>query len=211
MYRILIDQDSVLYDLSDPWYGQHNKDYPDHELKPEDVKGWDTRQVCIDNNCAADIYSYFHKPETWTDGGILGNSNYITHIWQQELPVELGILTTAANAMSTTHKVEWLQENFPHIKNIMIVVKAHIKHWVQGDIMIDDGIHNLEHFQGIRILYDQAWNREETQFIRASGETDAEKWRNVDKLVRSAILLLDNGYTHETIENILKEQHITWV
>jgi 5'-nucleotidase len=211
MYRILIDQDSVLYDLSTVWYGEHNKEFPNHHLKAEDITGWNTQQVCDDNNCAANIYSYFNNPDVWSKGGILGRSNFVTYQWTHQLPVELGIVTTAANAMSTTHKVEWLQENFPHIPNIMIIVKAHIKHWVNGDILIDDGIHNVEKFTGIRILYGQPWNESAGDtYVTATGDTDEEKWINVDKMVRRAILLLDNGYSHATIEAILKDKIIQW-
>jgi 5'-nucleotidase len=210
MYRILIDQDSVLYDLSHIWYAQHNEEYPNHNLRIKDVSGWNTQKICDDNNCPADIYSYFNNAKTWQQGSILGRSNFITYIWTHQLPVELGIVTTAANAMSTTHKVEWLQENFPHIPNILLVIKAHIKHWVRGDILIDDGIHNLEHFEGIRILYNQPWNQNDDRFIRATGDTDEEKWLHIDRLVRCAILLLDNGYSHRTIEKILKDKNIQW-
>lgn len=209
-YRILIDQDSVLYDLSSPWYGAHNKDYPDHHLKAEDITGWNTQQVCDDNNCTANIYSYFDNPDIWSNGDVLGNSNEITREWLDTYKdIELGILTTAANAMSMPHKIAWLQKHFPHIKNIMVVYKAHIKHWVSGDILIDDGLHNVENFTGIRILYGQPWNNNGGEkYLRVDGNNDHEKWLRVDMLVRRAILLLDNGYNHRTVENILKDQKV---
>lgn len=204
MYKILIDQDSTTYDLSTPWYAAHNRDYPDHDLRVEDVDGWDTSAICKRANCAADIYSYFTEPQVWQDGTVLGNSDQITKQWQKDLKnVELAFLTTTPNALAATYKLEWKEKYFPHIKPMMIV-NDHVKHWVCGDILIDDGIHNLTNWQGIAILYSQYWNLTEDRFPRAKGNTDVEKWLDVDRLVRLAIKLLDDGLDHKTIQDILK-------
>lgn len=202
-YRILLDQDSVVYDLSTVWYAQHNKDYPNHKLC---IEHWDTAAVCKSVGCEADVYSYFNNPETWTDGTVLGYSDVITRLWQQDYPdIELAFVTTASNNMSTVHKGEWLDKYFPHIKP-RFIVNAHIKHWINGDILIDDGIHNVEHFRGIRILYDQARNRNTDEYIRAVGNTDEDKWKEVDRIVRKAIKLLDDGLNHNIIELVLRHE-----
>lgn len=192
MYRILIDQDSVLYDLSTPWYAQHNRDFPEHNLKAEDVYCWDTSQICRDNKCAANIYSYFDNPETWINGSIIENSREITENWQRDLNVDLGIITTAANAMSMPLKVQWLKDNVPHIKNLCIV-NGHIKHWVRGDILIDDAAHNLTEFDGIGILFSQEWNK-------GVNTLRANNWIHVDYLVRRSIQLLNEGLKHKAVE-----------
>lgn len=210
-YRIWLDMDSVIYDLSSAWYSQHNEDYPNHDLRIEHVTGWDTQEICRLAGCDSDIYSYFNNPKTWTQGAILGNSNNITQTWLADIPnIHLGILTTAANGMSMPLKVEWLTTHFPHIKDI-VIVNGHLKHLVSGDILIDDAIHNVQNYPGIRILYDQTWNRDNDAFIRANGKTDEEKWLEVDRQVRRAIQMLDNGYSHKTIERVLKDKHIKWV
>lgn len=183
--RILVDQDSVLYDLSTPWYDLHNQDYGHiHTITIDDVVGWDTSQVCKDNSCPSDIYSYFNNPSVWTYGNPIEDSQYVTKLWV-DYGYTLGILTTAANTLSLPHKVEWLQLHFPHISNILLVYKTHIKHWVEGDILIDDGIHNLEKFTGISILYDQPWNRAEHRFPRA------RDWNHVQVIVSRIGYLLN--------------------
>jgi 5'(3')-deoxyribonucleotidase len=198
MYRIIIDQDSVLYDLSTPWYAQHNRDFPEHNLKVEDVYCWDTQQICNDNGCSANIYSYFDNPETWTDGSIIENSREITENWQKDLDVELGVMTTAANALSMPLKVQWLKANVPHIKNLCIV-NGHIKHWIQGDILIDDYHKNLTEWQGIGILFSQEWNKDVDR-LRANN------WTHVDYLVRRSIQLLDEGLSHKAVELYLRSE-----
>jgi 5'-nucleotidase len=195
--RIILDKDSVVYDLSTVWYAEHNKDHPDHDLRVEDVDVWNTAEVCKRNNCGADIYSYFKNPRVWTDGKIIGNSVKITTYWQKSYPeLELGFLTTAANPLAAKLSWEWLDINFPHIKEKMIV-NTHIKHWVTGDIMIDDAPHNLEHFTGISILYNQPWNQGDNGLLRA------DDWDHVDYLVRRSLKMLDQGFAHKEIENIL--------
>jgi 5'(3')-deoxyribonucleotidase len=194
--RILIDQDGTIYDLYTPWYAAHNKDYPAHDLKAEDVTGWNTQAICDAAGCAADIYSYFNHPEVWRDGKVIEGATKIINGWHNYNIADLGILTTAANSMSVPYKIEWLQKNFPYIKDI-IVVFSHIKHLLRGDILIDDGVHNLAHWEGIGILYNQPWNQGDNGLVRAND------WDHVDWLVRRSLIMLDQRFAHKEIESIL--------
>jgi 5'-nucleotidase len=201
--RIWIDQDSTIYDLSSVWYARHNRDYPNHNLRIEDVNGWDTAQVCKNAGCPADIYSYFNHTEVWSDGKVIDGAKHIIDMWHKYDIADLGIITTAANTLSMPYKVEWLEKEFPYIKDIMVNYKTHVKHLLRGDILIDDGIHNLVHWEGIGILFSQPWNQGDNGLVRAYGKTDAEKWDHVDYLVRRSLALLDQGFAHKEIESIL--------
>lgn len=194
--RIWIDQDSTIYDLSSVWYAEHNKEYPEHNLCIQDVTGWDTAEVCKRNNCSADIYSYFNLPSVWSDGKVIEGATKVINGWHNYNIADLGVTTTAANAMSIPYKVEWLLHHFPYIKDIMVNYKTHVKHLLRGDILIDDGIHNLTQWQGIGILFNQPWNQE-------AGILRAKDWDHVDWLVRRALVLLDQGLAHKEVENIL--------
>ena len=199
-HRIWIDQDNVLYNFKDIWCEEHNKEYPNHLLLPEHIITWDTQAVCNAAGCNADVYKYFNDPKVWSDGGVLDGAKEVVDKWHKDDIADLGILTTAANGMSMPYKIEWLNREFPYIKDILVVYKAHIKHLVKGDIMIDDGIHNLEHFEGVRILYNQPWNQE-------SGLPRANNWIIVDRMVRDAIDLLTDDYQRAFIETILKSRY----
>lgn len=202
--RIWIDQDGILYDLHTSLCTAHNKDYPQHELRSEHVTGWDTQKIYTDAGCLADIYSYFDHVELWRDGKIIDTSKEVINHWHTQDIADLGIITTASNAMSMPYKVEWLQEHFPYIEDILVNYKTHVKHLLRGDILIDDGLHNLEHWQGIGILYNQPWNKETNKvFIRANN------WDEVDWLVRRSLAMLDLGLHHKEVEWILSsEQNI---
>ena len=184
MIRILIDQDSTVYDLSTPWYKLHNEEYGHiHEITEDKVYTWNTAQICKDNDCPADIYSYFNNSKVWSDGKAIQNSVEVTERFVNS-QYELGFITTAANAMSIPYKVEWLQNNFPHIPNILITHKSHIKHWVQADFLVDDGIHNEKGFNGIFILYNTAWNQD-TDMIRA------KNWLEVERIIDRGVYYIN--------------------
>lgn len=194
--RIWLDMDSVVYDLHVAWLGAHNREYPNHHLTIEQHKHWDASKPCKDAGCPADIYSYFNLPELWTNGTIIDNADrYIAH-WHD---ADVGFLTTTPNSLAATHKLDWLKINFPFVKDV-IIVNGHLKHLVHGDILVDDGIHNLEDFEGIRILYTQPWNEGNTDFLRAN------QWWEIDYLVKKALALLCLGFKHEHIESLLKSE-----
>lgn len=199
--RIWLDQDNTIYDLSKPWYDAHNKDYPQHDLRSEHIKGWDTQQVCNNAGCKADIYSYFNRVELWRDGGIIEGAKEVIDQWRYEDLADLGIVTTASNGMSMPYKIEWLQKHFPYIEDIIMTHKTHVKHLLRGDILIDDGIHNLTKWQGVGILYTQPWNEDNTDLPRANN------WKEVDIMVRDAIELLDKSFSHDFVQMVLAERY----
>ena len=198
-YRIWIDQDSVLYDLHGPWLAAHNTEYPNHILTIDQHKGWDATAACKEAGCPANVYTYFTLPSLWTDGDPLPDSQRVTKLWTDLKKVELGIISTAANAMSMPYKIEWLQKYFPYIKDVLISHKAHVKHELRGDILIDDGLHNLEHWQGVGICFTQPWNKD-ARIVRAND------WNGVDRLVRRTLQLLDEGCSHELIQYLLYQE-----
>src|SRR5882724_4556548 len=137
MIRLWFDVDGVVYDLSTPWFTAHNKDFPEHDLRIEDVTEWDTAKQCRDNNCTANIYSYFNNPSLWTDGSIItGADIYLKHLSERS-DIEIGFLTTTPNAIAASLKIEWLNKHFPYVKNI-VIVNRDLKHLISGDILVDD-------------------------------------------------------------------------
>lgn len=73
-------------------------------------------------------------------------------------------------------KWEWLEEHFPFIETDWIVMCGK-KDIIKTQIMIDDGLHNLESFQGPdKILFNQPYNRSEDRFIRG------ENWQHIHKM-----------------------------
>jgi 5'(3')-deoxyribonucleotidase len=71
------------------------------------------------------------------------------------------IVTTAAQGRTALYdKIRWLKKHIPDFDKHN-VISAHRKDAVVGDILLDDGLHNLRDFPGIPCIFDQPWNRSE--------------------------------------------------
>lgn len=208
-YRIWFDQDATIYDMNGEWCRLHNQDYPDHKVSIEQMTQFDMEHFCRDNGCSAKMLEYFNDPRLWSNGDALDGCYDVIHGWYRNGIAELGVITTAANTLSIPYKIGWLEENFPFVKDIFINYKSHIKHLVRGDVLIDDKVDNLTNWQGIAILFSHPWNQQDNDLLRATGDTDEEKWDHVDWLIRRSLSLLDEGLSHKTVERILiSEQRI---
>lgn len=199
-YTIWVDQDSVIYDLSTPWYKMHNEDNPNHQIRVEDVDEWDHSELCADNNCAADIYSYLDRKLVWEVGGVIGNSQEVMAGWKVDNLAKVGILTSAISAVSPSLKMNWLENHFRFIDRVAIVSGIR-KSEMRGDILIDDSPLNLTDWQGTAIMYTQPTNLHIDRLR-------ADNWNEVDYLVRKTIALLDQGYAHKEIETLLHNQQV---
>ncbi len=156
--RILIDMDSVLYDLMTPWLKLYNRDYPQANLTKSQIYTWDMKDVVV-SECGSNIYNYLRDTsEIYVEGNAIEHSIEVTKHWSV-LNYDLAVLTACVGHASFMWKAAWLDTYFPHIKNKILMQGNHIKHWVQADIMIDDAPHNLEHFLGFKILMNEPWNQ----------------------------------------------------
>lgn len=193
--RLLIDLDNTLYDLCTPWYLRYNQDYPHHPITANDVLGWDTDQY-VAPECGKKIYDYLIYEDVWTSGGILDLLSVdVTKLWLR-LGYEVAVCTTAANSISASWKLQWVDKHFPHIKE-RIVITGHTKHWIDASVLIDDGIHNHKGFKGISILYDAPWNRDCINLPRAAN------WSEVHRLVMRSTDLLEQGLGYKDIQEHL--------
>lgn len=182
--RILIDQDSVLYDLCSVWYGQNSQYHKDfnHWFSSEEQTDWDVTKFVVPE-CGSKIYDYFSNPELWNIGKPVANSIEVTQKLVED-GHELVIVTTAATPESLAPKWNWLKEYFPHIKDV-IICNGKQKHMIIGDILIDDAPHNLEGFIGIPILFTQPWNKsyeDKNWFLRAYS------WLDIYDVIRLAVM-----------------------
>jgi 5'-nucleotidase len=90
---------------------------------------------------------------------------------------ELFIVSSAMEfPNSLPEKLEWLKEHFPflHWKQFVFCGRKSIVH---GDYMIDDLPHNLETFNGEKLLFSAPHNLQFNHFKRVNG------WREVGELL----------------------------
>ena len=170
---ILCDLDSVVIDLMPAWLALYNADYHDN-LKPSDITGWNTH-LFVKDECGKKVYEYLSDPHLYEN--CLPVSWSLWGVSQLRDAGHRVVFLTAANSSSMGQKLEWLYEwgYLPKKSagDTSDFIAAKDKSLIRGDIMIDDGLHNLDAWAGngpyhaSKILFDQPWNKHDTQYKRA--------------------------------------------
>jgi len=83
------------------------------------------------------------------------------------------VLCTVQNKCTLGPTVEWLQIHNLPFNELYITGLDPKKNGkkMAGDIMIDDGLHNLEKFDGLKICFEQPWNKGFTDGFRTNSYT----------------------------------------
>lgn len=151
----IVDVDGVCADLLPAWLAWYNRDYRD-TLQCEDITDWDLMKF-VKPECGKDIFKYLDYPELYDDVEPIHGS-----IEGVKCLRGLGYKVVFATSSSQAHagrKLTWLQEHGfitdEHMRYSFCDFYAEItdKSLLRGDIMIDDGLHNIEKFQGLPILF----------------------------------------------------------
>lgn len=158
---VAVDQDQVLADLLTPLLSRYNALYKD-SLKPEDIKSWDIGKY---TKCGNAVYDLFDDYELFRWLPVIEHSQEVMKELNKKYDVY--VVTSATNIKeSLKAKLEWIQEHFPFIPNSNIVLCGN-KSIINADIMIDDGVHNLESFKGeTKLLFNAHHNQNENRFTR---------------------------------------------
>lgn len=156
--RLLIDQDGVLTKTVDYLLSLYNAKYFDN-LRNEDVTDWDLAQF-LRPECGKAIWHYMdHHPEFFQKlDPMPGCVEAFEELIRRGHNV---LIVTASPRNSKTgfyDKVHWVKKHMPFFdtKNI---VATHRKDVIQGDLLLDDGPHNIEAFPNTTVVFDQPWNR----------------------------------------------------
>jgi 5'(3')-deoxyribonucleotidase len=170
--RILIDQDDVLAYCVKGIADMYNKLHGTN-LTPEDCRAWDLTETF-----GPGIYDMLETP------GLFRNLE----------PVKEGIevferlymsgrydiyIVTAAHPSAYAEKIEWVRKYLPFfpLKNF---IACQSKDAVWGDILFDDGAHNIEAFDGIgeAIVLDRPHNRHLQGYKRLYSWYEFEEYIN---------------------------------
>lgn len=164
---IAVDQDQVLADLFTPWVEAVNKNEKEN-VTHHDVKTWD---ICSYFKCGKKVYEYLTY-ELFRQLPVIEDSQSVMKKLMKEY--EVYIVTSATSYPKTMlAKIEWLSDHFPFIPSSNIILCGN-KKIIRADIMIDDGVHNLEHFDGRKILFDACHNKACNEFERVNSWKEVE-------------------------------------
>lgn len=172
---IFIDMDEVLNDLVTQWVAALSSTY-NYTTTFEDIKDWDLESA-YPALTSSQIYEPLDNDEFWRK---LRPANEAAPVIQSWITAGHKVyVATATYYKDVSTKVQWLQCYFPMIElSNIIIIKD--KSLLKGDVLIDDGVHNLVYGSYIKIIMDKPWNRTDP---RAAGMLRAYNWHDVAELV----------------------------
>lgn len=155
MKTILIDVDGVLANMVEPWLDVlYRVTHRSHHVNQ--IQGFDFQGVCNPHE-AAQVWRYIAGTPGWCLGLLdyPGAANALGRLRR------LGrvVAVTAPLAESdfwTFERARWLGRRGFRKEDIVF---ASDKSLVTGDVLIDDGQHNIDAFQGPGMLIARPWNR----------------------------------------------------
>ena len=194
-FRIGIDQDGVMLDLLEGWLDWYNHIWDDN-LTKEDITEWDISNF-VKPGCGKRVFDILNRSSLYKTLKPIPNSE--SAIEQLSLMGhELFMVTSATHSQSPFNaKFDMCEKYFPCIsyKKRMFVGD---KSGFLGDILIDDGIHNLEGFTGMGILFDAPHNQSNNKFYRVKG------WKEILELAQKDFQPLIDFYK-ESGSNVEKK------
>lgn len=176
---ILIDMDDVLENLSSAWVNMLNKRYGTR-VKREDLTDWDMSQF-FPELTPDQVYGVLQDEELWeTVEPLPGAVDGVRWLIEQGHDV---YVVTSSYYKTIRPKVDLvLKKYFPFIKDDKLII-ASTKQMIKGDVLIDDGVHNLICGTYEKILMDAPYNRsfpaEDYGMYRACG------WPDILRFVRT--------------------------
>lgn len=137
--RVCVDIDSVCANINIAWTQLYNKDYND-TLKPEDITDWDVAKF-VHPDCGKKIYDYLRHPEFYKlTPPVEGFKDGILNLKEEGFEV---VYVSAFERGCADTKVEWMYEYAPNFDLRKELFLCFPKQRVLGDVLLDDGPHNL--------------------------------------------------------------------
>ena len=155
---VFCDVDGVIADLLTEWVRLYNIDHNDN-LRHQDVTDWDVSKFVKPESGYA-IFDILHRKDLYE--GVLPIDGALDGIMAiRELGYRV-VYATSCNISMAGLKLQWLDDYGFISMDKQGISKDYIevsdKHLLLGDTLIDDYHHNLNGFQGRRILFNASHN-----------------------------------------------------
>lgn len=150
---ILCDADDTIQELTVHWLAELNKKY-NYNVKKEDVKSWDLTKAYPELT-SDEVLEPLYRNEFWgKTTPVEGSSYYLERLVKDGHRL---LIVTASNPETFGAKTKKLMEMFPFLTKEQIIREDN-KQRVMGDVLIDDGVHNLIGGRYKKFLYNQPNN-----------------------------------------------------
>jgi 5'-nucleotidase len=163
---IYVDVDSVLNNLTDEWMRRYSLHYEDC-LTTDDLSEWSLLDT-VKKECHKAIYLYLHDPSLFMFLQPEPYSKNVIKRLKDEGHLVYGLSACVVGSMDS--KAAWVAHHY----GIKMFAVEH-KYLMRGDILIDDGIHNADGWEGRFLLFDRPWNRSNTTLERVMNWKEVEK------------------------------------
>jgi len=174
---ILIDMDDTIESLLKAWVQGVNKKY-DRHVSPEDIESWDVSSA-YPGLTHEEVYAVPLEKGFWkTVEPIPGAAEAIQRFMAAGHEV---FIVTATPYESVTEKMtDVLFRYFPFLSWKQLIITSR-KQMIRGDVLIDDGIHNLEGGDYVKILMTAPHNRKYD--AEANGMIRVHHWAEIEEII----------------------------
>ena len=174
---ILVDMDDTIEQLVKAWVNRVNEKY-DRHVAPEDVRDWNMA-LPFPGLSREQVYSVPDEPGFWsTVEPMPGAAEALKHFMDEGHEV---YIVTATNRESAKEKMnDLLFRYFPFLSWNQVIITGR-KQLIRGDVLIDDGIHNLVGGDYKKLLFTASHNL--SYDAEANGMTRVSTWAEVIDII----------------------------
>lgn len=175
---ILVDMDDVLDDLLPAWVSYLNQTYGTN-VTTNDIRSWDMMQS-FPHLTKSQVFSPLDRSDFWDTVRPKEGAADVLQEWIREGHRVL-VVTSSHYASIAAKMTRVLFRYFPFLQWNNVIVTAD-KTLIKGDILIDDGVHNLIGGAYVKILMDSPHNRRYP--AEANGMYRVYSWDDIRSLVK---------------------------
>lgn len=173
---LLIDMDDVLEDLVGCWITELNHRHGT-TVSLEDVTDWKIAKF-FPELTSDELFAPLFDPAMWAKLPQMQNApEVVKRLMDDGHTVRV---VTATHYGTVEPKMKRFLELYPYLKWEDVII-ASDKSVIKGDVMIDDGTHNLETTSCAKILFDRPHNRKYN--AEENGMVRAHTWDEIYQLV----------------------------
>ena len=176
---ILIDMDDTIEGLLKAWVQRVNAKY-NRRVSYEDITSWDV-SAAFPGLTREQVYAVLLEKGFWkTVEPIPGAAEAMRHF--MDAGHEVFIVTATPYESVAEKTTEVLFRYFPFLSWNQVIITSR-KQLIRGDVLIDDGVHNLEGGDYIKILMTAPHNR--NYDAEANGMIRVHTWAEIEEIIRS--------------------------
>jgi len=174
--KILVDMDGVLADTHLELISRCNAEH-EAQMEKKHLTHWDLTKV---QKPGMQLSKYFKIPGFFASLPVYEGAREGVSALASIKCLEL-FVASASSSVGYAEKHEWLKQHFPEIPETNIVFAVR-KDLLAGDVLIDDGAHNINlTICPNAIVFDQPWNQEEIK--PRTGLFRAYSWPDVVSII----------------------------